>query len=254
MGKSSGNRGRAPKSGRDASHHRARKLAPWASTSSANNAPKKKKKPVDVPEAEAVVEMPTQFTLGVIPGATPGKWIDLWNTRMPRTQLNLVHLTVPDQQRALMSGEVDAAIVRLPISKDDLHVIDLYEEEPVVVAAIDSHLTAAESLSIADLAGEVVIVPADDVLALTVPESVAPTFAPPSDTTEAIQTVATGVGIIVVPMSLARAGRRKDTAYRVLRDGPVSGVGVAWLIDSTNPAIDTFIGIVRGRTVHSSRS
>ena len=198
--------------------------------------------------------MRATFTLGAIPGATPGKWIDIWKERMPRTALELVPLPFSDQRRALRDGEVDAALVRLPIAKDGLHVIALYDESPVVVCAKDSHLTAAdEELDAADLVGEVLIVPQDDVLGLRVPGTVEPRFAPPADTGEAIATVAAGVGIVIVPMSLARLHQRKDVEYRPLRDGPTSTVALAWDAERTTPAVEAFVGIVRGRTTNSSR-
>ena len=57
-----------------------------------------------------------------------------------------------------------------------------------------------------------------------------------------------------VPMSLARLHQRKDAGYRPLLDAPTSSVGLAWLRDRTTEDVETFIGIVRGRTVNSSRS
>lgn len=213
----------------------------------------RKPQPSPGPAPTPVETPPATFTLGAIPGATPGKWIDTWNDRMPRTDLELVPLAVAGQRRALLDGEVDAALVRLPIDKDGLHVIPLYDEVPVVVCAKDSHLTAAEELSLTDLAGEVLVVPQDDVLAIHVAGTVAPRFAPPTDTAEAIATVAAGVGIVVVPMSLARLHHRKDADYRPLVDGPTSTVALAWVADRTTAAVDTFVGIVRGRTANSSR-
>lgn len=197
--------------------------------------------------------MPARFALGAIAGATPGKWIDIWKERMPQTTLELVPLVVAAQRQALRDGEVDAALVRLPIDKGGLHVIPLYDEVPVVVCAKDSHLTAAEELDAADLVGEVLIVPEDDVLDARVPGTVAPRFAAPADTAEAIATVAAGVGIVVVPMSLARLHHRRDVDYRPLRDGPVSTVALAWDAERTTPAVEAFVGIVRGRTANSSR-
>lgn len=172
---------------------------------------------------------------------------------MPRTALELVPLEVADQRRALVDGDVDAALVRLPIDKDGLHVIPLYDEVPVAVCAKDSHLTAADELTLADLTGEVLVVPQDDVLAIDVPGTEAPRFAPPADTAEAIATVAAGVGVVVVPMSLARLHHRKDADYRPLLDGPTSTVGLAWVAERTTPAVEAFVGIVRGRTANSSR-
>ncbi len=193
------------------------------------------------------------FVLGAIPGATPGGWIDAWHERMPHTHLELRPIAAASQLAALLDEGLDAALVRLPIDPDGLHVIPLYDEVAVVVASADSHLTAADELEMADLAGEVLIVPQDDVFGLEVPGAVAASFAPPDDTEQAIATVAAGVGVVIVPMSLARLHRRKDAAYRVLRDGPTSTVALAWPADRTTPAVEAFVGIVRGRTPNSSR-
>lgn len=197
--------------------------------------------------------MPPAFVLGAIPGATPGGWIDAWRERMPQTELELRPVAVSAQRTELLGGRIDAALVRLPIDEDGLSVIRLYDEMPVVVCAADSHLTAADELRLDDLAGELVIVPRDDVLGLEVPGALAPRFAPPEDTAQAIATVAAGVGIVIVPMSLARLHRRKDAAYRPLRDAPVSTVALAWPAERTTAAVEAFIGIVRGRTPNSSR-
>jgi DNA-binding transcriptional LysR family regulator len=159
---------------------------------------------------------------------------------------------VTDQRRALVDAEVDAALVRLPVEREGLHVIPLYDEVPVVVVAAESHLTAADELEAGDLDGEVLIVASDDVLGFTASGTVAPDFAPLA-TEDAIATVAAGVGILVVPMSVARMHHRRDLEYRPLRDGPVSTVALAWVAERTTPLVDTFVGIVRGRSANSSR-
>ena len=212
-----------------------------------------KKKTAPIESAPAVQPMPELFVLGTIPGATPGGWIDAWHERMPQTRLELRPIAVASQRSALLEEGLDAALVRLPIDRDGLSVIALYDEIAVVVASADSHLTAVEELDLDDLAGEVVIVPQDDVLGLTVPGAVEASFAPPEDTEQAIATVAAGVGIVIVPMSLARLHRRKDAAYRPLRDVPVSTVALAWPTDRTTASVEAFVGIVRGRTPNSSR-
>lgn len=197
--------------------------------------------------------MATPFRLGAVPGATPGTWIRRWEQRRPNP-LELVSVTVAGQRDALTSGAVDAALVRLPIDRDGLHVIALYDEVPVVVVAADSHLTAADELEASDLAGEVVIVPRDDVLAMPLPDgAVVPDFEPPETTADAIATVAAGVGVVVVPMSLARLHHRRDAEYRPLRNGPTSTVALAWAAERTTPDVEAFVGIVRGRTPNSSR-
>jgi hypothetical protein len=193
------------------------------------------------------------FRLGIIPGATPGKWVQIWRERMPQVPVELVPVEVAAQRAALLDGGLDAALVRLPIDGTGLHVIPLYDEIPVVVVSTDSSLTAADELGTDDLAGEVLIVARDDVLAVEVAGTAAPAFAPPADTAEAIATVAAGVGVVVVPMSLARLHHRKDVAHRPLRDGPASTVALAWPAERTTPDVEAFVGVVRGRTANSSR-
>lgn len=212
-------------------------------------APRTEKVVFDAPAAAP--EEPRTFRLGAVPGATPGKWIDTWKRRLPHVALELVPIEVSGQREAL--DDLDAALVRLPLDDDTLHVIPLYDEVPVVVASTDSHLLAADELTTADLDGEVVLPLSDDVLGpVDVPGTIPPRGGPLS-TADAIATAATGVGIVLVPMSLARLHHRKDADYRVLADGPVSTVALAWPRDRTTPDVETFVGIVRGRTANSSR-
>ena len=146
--------------------------------------PQRKPTPAPAPR-----EQPRTFTLGAVPGATPGKWIGVWRDRMPHVSLELREIAASTQRSAL--DDVDAALVRLPIEgADDLHVIPLYDELPVVVMSTESPLTAAdEEITVDDLAGEIVIVPADDVLGTRIPDAIPPAFAPPADTSEALSLI-----------------------------------------------------------------
>lgn len=188
----------------------------------------------------------------MVPGATPGKWIERFRERFPHVELRLVEID-PREQRAAMT-ELDAALVRLPLDTEGLHVIALYDEVPVVVMAKDSALSIAEELDPGDLAGETLIVPGDDVLALApLPGTLAPAFPTIDATADVVATVASGAGITIVPMSLARLHDRADTVYRELRGGSSSTVALAWPADRTTEDVEAFVGIVRGRTPNSSR-
>ena len=65
--------------------------------------------------------------------------------------------------------------------------------------------------------------------------------------------MAAGVGLLVVPQSLARLHHRRDLTYRPVTDAPESRVALSWLEDETTDPMEQFIGIVRGRTVNSTR-
>ena len=203
------------------------------------------------------------FRLAYVPGATPSKWASVWRERLPDVPLELVQLEAPAVAPALVAGEVDAAIGRLPVDKEMFSAIPLYEETSVVCFSRD-HLLAAlaedEEVSSADLAEDPVWVPADDVLFAAHPvPGVAPAdpegnpLDPVPTTADAVVTVAANVGVAVLPMSLARLHRRKDVTYRPLVDGPTAPVGLVWPTDRTTDLVEELIGIVRGRTVNSSR-
>lgn len=213
--------------------------------------PPRRTTPTNEAAPSDAAETPRTFRLGAIPGATPGRWIDTWKERMPHVPLELVAVD-PRRQRAAID-ELDAALVRLPLDDAALHVIRLYDEVPVVVAAADSHLMAADELHAADLAGVVRIPLSDDVPEpLDVPGMTTASFGALT-TAEAIATAASGVGVVIVPMSLARLHRRKDADHRPLADGLVSTVALVWRGEQTSADVETFIGIVRGRTANSSR-
>jgi hypothetical protein len=70
---------------------------------------------------------------------------------------------------------------------------------------------------------------------------------------QAVETVAAGTGIVIVPMSVARLHHRKDVTYRPVTGVAESQVGLAWPAGTDDERVEQFIGIVRGRTARSSR-
>lgn len=212
--------------------------------------------------------MPETFRLAYVPGATPGKWASVWRERLPDVALELVQVEPADAQAALRDGRADAAIARLPVDTDVFSRIPLYEEVPVVCVHREHFLAALdpdETVAPADLADETVWLPQDDVLygaprpaGPVVPgqEPVDPDGVPlerPATAEDVLAVVAAGAGITVLPMSLARLHHRKDVVYRPLDGGPAAPVGLVWPMDRTTDLVEEMIGIVRGRTVNSSR-
>lgn len=152
----------------------------------------------------------------------------------------------------LRGGEADAGLVRLPVDRTFFSAIPLYTETTVVIVPKDHVITAADEVTVEDLADEVVFHPLDDVFDWYRPPGEA-AFERPATTEDAVELVAAGVGLLVVPQSLARLHHRKDLTYRPLGDGPESTVALAWPEEATTDLVEDFIGIVRGRTINSSR-
>ncbi|MET0191151.1 MAG: LysR family substrate-binding domain-containing protein, partial [Pseudonocardia sediminis] len=194
------------------------------------------------------------FRLGYVPGVTPGKWARMWAERRPEVPLELVAATTDEAVDLIRTGAVDAGVVRLPIDRDGLHAIPLYTETTVAVVPKEHVVTAAEEITLADLADEVVLRPQDDTLPWPDERPGRPATSDPATTADAVELVAAGIGVLVVPQSLARLHHRRDLTYRPLTDAPGSGVVLAWPDAENTDLREEFIGIVRGRTVNSSRT
>jgi DNA-binding transcriptional LysR family regulator len=183
---------------------------------------------------------------------TPTKWVRIWNERLPEVPLALIAVSAAEASDMLRGGGADAGFVRLPIDRTDLSAIPLYTETTVVVVPKDHIVAAVDEVSAEDLADDVMLHPLDDTLEWERRPG-QPANERPATTADAVELVAAGVGILVVPQSLARLHHRKDLTYRPVSDAPESRIALSWPQDETTELVEQFIGIVRGRTVNSSR-
>ncbi|MDT0610571.1 LysR family substrate-binding domain-containing protein [Streptomyces lancefieldiae] len=195
---------------------------------------------------------PPSFRLAYVPGVTPDKWVRIWNERLPGVPLSLHQVPAAEASGVLLGGDADAGLVRLPVDRTLLSAIPLYTETTVVVVPKDHLVTAADEVTVEDLADEIVLHPLDDVLGWERPPG-RPAFERPATTADAVELVAAGIGVLLVPLSLARLHHRKDLTYRTVTDAPGSSVALSWPEDAHTDRVEDFIGIVRGRTVNSTR-
>ncbi|MGW0812993.1 LysR substrate-binding domain-containing protein [Streptomyces viridiviolaceus] len=197
-------------------------------------------------------EEPPSFRLAYVPGVTPDKWVRIWNERLPDVPLSLTQVSAAEAGGVLLDGGADAGLVRLPVDRTVLSAIPLYTETTVVVVPKDHLVTAVDEVAVEDLSDEIVLHPLDDVLGWErLPGR--PALERPATTADAVELVAAGVGVLVVPLSLARLHHRKDLTYRTVTDAPESGVALSWPEEAHTDLVEDFIGIVRGRTVNSTR-
>lgn len=157
---------------------------------------------------------------------------------------------------------------REPASADGekYHSIRLYEELPVVILPVDHVLTVLDEVPVEELAEEFLLQPASDIPAYEevsrawresagriVPEGLTDK--------ETIELVAAGVGLYIVPMSIARFYHRKDLTYRPVTGLDLYPVHLVWprapkgepRSEELEALLQDFIGIVRGRTATSER-
>ncbi|MFF9563076.1 LysR family transcriptional regulator substrate-binding protein [Leifsonia sp. NPDC014704] len=176
--------------------------------------------------------MSSRFAIAFPLGVTVGKWTSAFEQRYP--DVELVVRPSDDPLGVLAAGDADMVFARDAEADDDRHLIPLYAEDVVVVVHHEHLLTLEEHLHLADL---------DDEPRVT------------GEPSEAfMRSVAAGDGIALLPASVAKALRRKDVTALPLEDGPQSRIGLTWPREGQHPLVDDFIGIVRGRTAHSSRN
>ncbi len=192
------------------------------------------------------------LTVGYVPGVTPAKWARTWAQRHPEVPLQLYAVAAADAIDALGAGTIDVALLRPPADTPGVAVIPLYEETTVVVVPADHVFAAVDTVTVADLDGAPTLIPLDDVVAWA-PAAGVPVDHRPETTKDATELVAAGIGVLIVPQSLARLHHRRDLVYRPIADAPTCPVALA-VPEGQQPAlVEEFIGIVRGRTPSSSR-
>lgn len=196
--------------------------------------------------------MSTPFRLGFVTGATPDKWARIWRERRG-DPIELVPIEESAQEEGVRDGSLDMALMRLPVDRDGLHCIPLYDEVPVVVASHEHFVAAADpdaSVPLADLVEEQLVRPHASGWTPTAEQLDWPAMSEK----EAVETVAAGTGVVIVPASVARLYARKDVVHRPVAELPPTKVGLVWRIDHDDERVQAFIGIVRGRTVNSTRT
>ncbi len=175
--------------------------------------------------------MAEALRIGVVPGVSADKWVRVWRERMRNVPLEVVPLPDKDAAAALEEA-VDMVFARLPVpgSGEELHVIPLWTETPVVVAAKDHPIKVFDSVTVADLEDEELYPGWDE---------------------GTLDIVAAGHGVARMPQSVFRATGRRDLVAREVSDAEPTRIGLVWR--AGGPLVDEFIGIVRGRTANSSR-
>ena len=205
--------------------------------------------PTELPRAEP-------FRVTFVTGVMPDRWADRWRGREP-TPLQLVPVVEGHQLDELRGGTAAMALVRLPVDLEGLHRIPLYTEDLVAVVSREHPAAAYETLTVTDLVDEHLLQDPDEVpewrdVATEVREGTRYPV-PPMELSHVFESVAADAGIALVPRSVARVHHRKDVVAVPVTDLPGRQVGLVWPVAAEDPLLETFIGVVRGRTERSSR-
>ncbi|PPH84181.1 LysR substrate-binding domain-containing protein [Rathayibacter sp. AY1D9] len=209
-------------------------------------------------DAEDAVPAGPVLAVALVPGVTPTKWTRVWGQRRSDLPLRITVVAERDQEQALLDGRAQLSFVRGDVSSSALSSIHLYDEQPVAVVGREHALAAADELDVAELAGEHLLQDPEDVPEwAAVAEELADGSRRPlprmAGLDDAVEQVAAGVGVLIVPQSVARVHSRKDvTAVPVTGVAP-SSVRLAWVTDDKGDDVEDFIGVVRGRSANTTR-
>ena len=209
--------------------------------------------PADNPAAGSVEEGVAVSETPVEVSAEATEHAPIERKDVPENPFAHMSIVRPDREPASADGE-------------KYHSIRLYEELPVVILPVDHVLTVLDEVPVEELAEEFLLQPASDIPAYEevsrawresagriVPEGLTDK--------ETIELVAAGVGLYIVPMSIARFYHRKDLTYRPVAGLDLYPVHLVWprapkgepRSEELEALLQDFIGIVRGRTATSER-
>jgi DNA-binding transcriptional LysR family regulator len=172
-----------------------------------------------------------------------------FRTRWPGVDVKLAAMSSHDLAEAVRGGQADVALIRLPVDDHRLRLTPLFEER-LLAALPDGHpLAATRSVNVAALGDEpFVLFPRevgvalyDDIIGICREAGFRPRIVQEApDTTSWVSLVAAGIGVSLVPESVATF-RAPFVTYRPLAGAPATfSVVLAERIDERSPLVASF--------------
>jgi DNA-binding transcriptional LysR family regulator len=156
-------------------------------------------------------------------------------------------LLTPQLEAALLEHRIDVALLRPPVTSDEIRYLPSVSERIVAALPADSPLTALPHLRMEDFDGQVLVgYPEESTLSRTIAARWVEVGARPrhaqrvSETSTLLSLVAAGIGAALVPSS-ATSLNLGGTVFRDVEDAPPTGLAVAWRGDDPSPAVLRFI-------------
>lgn len=166
--------------------------------------------------------------------------LDLFAGRHPQADLQIRSMAFGDPFGPLRRGEVDLAVLWLPVQEGDLAVGPVMFTEPIVLIVPAGHpLAAEESVSLEVLADEIVV---DASMPRYWREALLPVHTPGGrlirtgpqvrDLLEVFAVVTSGEGVCLVHAQTARYFARPDIVYVPVHDAPLAHWALVWRADA----------------------
>ena len=104
--------------------------------------------------ATRAAAQPCRITIGYTPGLIVTEAVRSLRRQHPDADVHTLHLGWNEPREALLDHRVDAAVTRLPLRTDGLHVTILYDEPRLLLVPLDHRLAGKESVTLDDIADE----------------------------------------------------------------------------------------------------
>ncbi len=175
---------------------------------------------------------PRRLVIGFRAGVIPTPAITALCELHPDLVVDVKRLEWDDQELNLLSGDVDIAYVRQPITERALRLIPLYHERRLVALRRDHPLAEADELWQRDIADE---------RHLRYLQPLRPGGTPIRSVEEKLEHVAAGHGIIVLPLSATRHYTRPEVVYVPVVDAQPDQVFLAFVAHRESGLLEDFV-------------
>jgi len=104
--------------------------------------------------AARAAAQPSRITIGYTVSIIVTPAVRDLRRQHPDAEVHTLHLDWNEPRQALLDHRVDAAVTRLPIRTDGLHVTILYDEPRLLLIPLEHRLAGKESVTLQDIADE----------------------------------------------------------------------------------------------------
>jgi DNA-binding transcriptional LysR family regulator len=180
--------------------------------------------------------------------------IHRFREKFPAVTLQLRHLNSKTQMDELMSQKLDLGFIRTPIRESSLYTQVVVREGFVAVIHTKHELARKKDFRLADLAGQPLVqhnhhpeIPFQSrLLALCQQAGFRPNIAQETaDTTGIVGLVASGVGIAILPVSVANFARHPNVVFRPLKDLPrMAEIAAVCRQEETSARVKNFLRLL----------
>ena len=181
----------------------------------------------------------TVLTIAFRPGIIITDVVQRFTTEHPEVAVNAIRVEWDEQHSAIADGRADIALIRTPITENDLVITPLFTDPEVIALPAAHPLARLDAVSLADLVGEAML------RYDTAPEHEAGRPSPRRGIRtmeEKLEAVALGHGLALVPATAAAYYQRPDITYRLVTGAQPYQVALATTTETARrPEAQAFV-------------